>query len=296
MSTNTEAESVSATSRYRDLINEALDGYTCFGSGCPQRLTDAIRYMLLSPGKRIRPLLTLFATEACDCKIEESMPAACGVEMIHCYTLIHDDLPSMDNDDLRRGQLTCHKKFDEATAILAGDALQTLAFEVIARGVNNKATECIVALASASGAESLVGGQIDDLAGLTSQSGIEQLENIHRRKTAALLAVSLELGGIIANASEEQRNSLSIFGKNLGLAFQIVDDLLDYCGDVTKMGKHTGQDQQNGTVTFPMLLGEDASRRRARSLIEDALQRLEVFGRSADQLRQVAAFVIDRDF
>ena len=261
MSTDTASE-VLNSANYRELVENELVRATEFGDGCPARLADAIRYMVLAPGKRIRPLLVLYAAEACGGTVENAVPAAAAVEMLHTYSLIHDDLPAMDDDELRRGQLTCHKKFDEATAILAGDALQSRAFEVMA-GVAQNAAECVRLLALASGAEHLVGGQVDDLnrmdGALESDQALQYLERIHRRKTSALISAATQIGGLTAGAFEDQLRKLRAYGRNLGLAFQIVDDLLDFAGDGSKMGKQTGVDHRNGTLTYPGLLGVERS-------------------------------------
>ena len=296
MSLDTIPELSGQVARFRKLIDQSLDLYTNFNSDCPVRLKQAIRYMLLAPGKRIRPLLTLFATQTCGGSVEDAIPAACAVEMIHTYSLIHDDLPSMDDDEFRRGQLTCHRKFDEATAILAGDALQALAFEVISKDQTDYSARCCFELAKACGAGNLVGGQVDDLAGCDLQPSLPQIERIHLRKTAALLTVSLVLGGIVGNADETRLHQLRVYGQNLGLAFQIVDDLLDLQGDETKMGKMSGKDRQNGTMTFPELLGAEPSRQKASELVDQAIDALSVFGDSANQLREIARFVLEREF
>jgi len=273
---------------WRTQIDDALAGYTQFDADCPARLAEAIRYSLLAPGKRFRPLLLLTATEMCGGTLEEAMPAACAVEMIHNYSLIHDDLPAMDDDDVRRGRATCHIQFDEATAILAGDALIPLAFEIISREIRPKdlAALCITALARASGPSQLVGGQADDLGFQFSQPDLETLEHIHRRKTGALIAVSLEMGALIAGAGPEKLKSVTQYGKHLGLAFQIVDDLLDLRGSQAKMGKRAGRDAELGKLTYPAVLGEEKSELRAREVAQAAIDALEPF--------VLARFVIDR--
>ena len=281
---------------WRTQIDDALAGYTQFDADCPARLAEAIRYSLLAPGKRFRPLLLLTATEMCGGTLEEAMPAACAVEMIHNYSLIHDDLPAMDDDDVRRGRATCHIQFDEATAILAGDALIPLAFEIISREIRPKdlAALCITALARASGPSQLVGGQADDLGFQFSQPDLETLEHIHRRKTGALIAVSLEMGALIAGAGPEKLKSVTQYGKHLGLAFQIVDDLLDFRGSQAKMGKRAGRDAELGKLTYPAVLGEEKSELRAREVAQAAIDALEPFGDSARPLELLARFVIDR--
>ncbi len=256
----------------RPLIEAALERYSDLGEGCPPRLKEALRYSLLAPGKRLRPILVLLATEACDGSIEAALPAACAVEMVHAYSLIHDDLPAMDDDDLRRGRPTCHKAFDEATAILAGDALLALAFEVLAKNIQPPAlaAACCSTLAEAAGPCNLVGGQADDMDVRHSSGGADLLEAIHRRKTGALIQASLRLGGIITNAHPEKLSLLDQYGRLLGLAFQIIDDLLDVQSSEQSLGKRVAKDAQHGKLTFPAILGLDHSAQYARELTENA--------------------------
>jgi geranylgeranyl diphosphate synthase, type II len=274
-------------------IDAALRRFVQFGAGCPDRLSEAIEYSLLAPGKRLRPQLVLFAAEACGGEIDQALPAAAAVEMVHAYSLVHDDLPAMDDDDLRRGRPTCHKQFDEATAILVGDALQARAFEVLARDVRPPAlaARCCAELAQAAGATALVGGQADDLATTFGDRSHEQLESIHRRKTGALFRVALRLGAIVADASAEQLEALDRFGERLGLAFQVVDDLLDVSGSEGRVGKRLNKDRRQGKATYPSLVGVTASRELADQLIDEACAALEVFGESAARLREMAHFV-----
>ncbi|MBI3467252.1 MAG: polyprenyl synthetase family protein [Planctomycetes bacterium] len=291
-------ESFSAyTEGLRKHVETALDGYTHFSTDCPERLAEAIRYSLLAPAKRLRPLLVLLAAEACGGSQESAMPAACAVEMIHTYSLIHDDLPAMDDDDLRRGRPTCHKVYGESAAILAGDALQALAFEVLARGIRPAAAaaECCAALAVASGPTALVGGQAADLAAEFHSEGIEFLEAIHRRKTGALFLVSLELGAIAAGGTPQQRAALTVYGERLGLAFQITDDLLDVRGDQVAVGKRVGKDTDRGKLTFPSLLGIDESSRRAGALVAEACAAIAPLAPAAHGLELLARYVIERD-
>ncbi len=304
----------------RPRIDAALAGYTdfaavpdCFGRCCPVQLREAMRYGLLSPGKRLRPLLSLLAARACGRLEEVALPAACAVEMVHAYSLIHDDLPAMDDDDLRRGRPTCHKVYGEALAILAGDALLALAFEVLARDVRppEAAAKCCQVLARTAGATALVGGQVDDLAAARRHSdcgplaprvdGNSQSElptllwAIHARKTAAMLAAATQLGGICARASEPQLAALEQFGHCLGLAFQIKDDLLDVAGQEKSVGKRVGKDSSRGKLTYPGLLGVEESQRRAAELIDEATQNLEPFGQAANDLAALARYVVERD-
>lgn len=261
----------------RQLVNERLDRLTDLPEGCPDRLKSAMRYSLLAPGKRFRPLLVLLAAEACGADPEEAIAPACAIEMIHCYSLIHDDLPAMDDDDLRRGQPTCHRQFDEATAILAGDALLTLAFEVLAKHVEppDRAIRCCRVLAEAAGPCHLVGGQADDIQAPTLAPSLELLESIHRRKTGALIECALSLGAIIGDAGPEVLNGLQEYGRAIGLAFQITDDLLDLLGDEKLVGKRLQKDKKQNKLTFPAMLGVDRSREKIEHLIEAACRALE---------------------
>jgi geranylgeranyl diphosphate synthase, type II len=280
----------------RPEIEGRLESYAEFGPGCPARLQAAIHHSLLAPGKRLRPLLVLSAAETCGSTREAAMPAACAVELVHTYSLIHDDLPAMDDDDLRRGRPSCHAAFDEATAILAGDALLTRAFEILATDLPaDVAAPCCAELAHAAGAEQMVGGQADDLAAEHTGGDLRQLEEIHRRKTGALLTVSLRLGGLTAHASREQLDRLTAYGRHLGLAFQIIDDLLDLTGNVDQIGKKTGQDSHRGKLTFPALLGVEASRQRAIALIDEAIAQLEPFAARAGHLEALARYVLERN-
>jgi geranylgeranyl diphosphate synthase, type II len=280
----------------RAKVDAALAKYTEYPADCPVRLAEAIRHSLLSPGKRLRPVLVLMAAEACGCAWEQAMPAACAVEMVHTYSLIHDDLPAMDDDDLRRGRPTCHVKFGEATAILAGDALLAQAFEVVADGLApDVAARCCAELARAAGPTMLVGGQADDLSAEYQRGGIEDLERIHRRKTGAMIRVSLRLGGLVGRATEQQLAGLDGYGEKVGLAFQIIDDWLDVQGDEVAMGKRLRKDSQHGKLTFPALLGMEPSRRRAQQLIAEACEQVSCFGPRAQRLEALARYVLERN-
>lgn len=278
-------------------VDAALDRYASYDSDCPPALQSAIRHSLLAPCKRLRPLLVLMAVEACGCQRQRGLAAACAVEMVHTYSLIHDDLPAMDDDDLRRGRPSCHAAFGEATAILAGDALLAQAFEVLARDIEPPeiAARCCAELAQAAGASALVGGQTDDLAAEHQTLSIEELERIHRRKTGALFRVSLRLGGIVAQAEESELAALDLYGRKMGLAFQIIDDLLDLKGDEAALGKRTGKDNGRGKLTFPGLLGPDESRRRAEQLVSEACQAVADFGPRAEPLSSLAKYVLERN-
>jgi geranylgeranyl diphosphate synthase type II len=281
----------------RQQVDKALELTLQLDTGCPDELRAAMRHSLMAPCKRLRPLLVLMAAEACGSSRERAMPAACAVEMIHTYSLIHDDLPAMDDDDLRRGLPSCHAAFGEATAILAGDGLLTLAFGTLAAGIEpgNVAAHCCRELASAAGPCGMVGGQADDLHAETGGGGLDELESIHRRKTGAMFNVSLKLGAIVAGADDQQMSGLQQYGQAIGLAFQIVDDLLDLSGDAQLLGKNTQKDAERGKLTFPGLLGEVESRRRAEALIEEACQAVAQFGSGASELDSLARYVLERN-
>lgn len=284
----------------RRRVDEALDGYLSTGDnreGCPSRLAEAMRYSVQAGGKRLRPLLALMAAEACGAEPWVALPGACALEMIHTYSLVHDDLPAMDDDDLRRGRPTCHKAFDEATAILAGDGLLTLAFEILARELRpDAAAESVRLLAEAAGPAGMVGGQMADLQAEGRTDGTpEALEAIHRRKTGALLRAALGLGAIAAGADEAMRQALDRYGRSVGLAFQIVDDLLDVQGDESKLGKRVGKDSGLGKWTYPGFLGIDGSRRKARQLAEEAIAAVAPLGASGGRLVALALDLLERD-
>jgi geranylgeranyl diphosphate synthase, type II len=288
--------------RLRTPIDAALALYAQFDDGCPPAFADAIRYSLLAPGKRLRPQLVLMAAEVCGGTIEAALPAACAVEMVHAYSLVHDDLPAMDDDDLRRGRPTCHKVFGEAVAILVGDALLARAFELLAGEIQPPAlaARCCAILGRAAGASALVGGQAADLAVVDGSGGqvaedVQKLEAIHARKTGALFVASLELGAITAQANPSQFNALSAYGRKIGLAFQITDDLLDVAGSQALVGKRVEKDAGRGKLTFPGLLGIDESRRRAKKLADEAYAMIELFGAKAAPLRALAQFVCSRE-
>ena len=256
-----------------------------------------MRYSLLSDGKRLRAVLVLLAAKTGGGTLDDALPAACAVEMVHTYSLIHDDLPAMDDDDLRRGKPTNHKVHGEAMAILAGDALLTRAFEVTASEIQpaEVAARCTARLAAAAGPVGMVGGQVDDLQGEKCEGQLDRLHSIHQRKTAALLSVSLELGSLIAGADDTTRMALDTYGGKLGLAFQITDDLLDVQGEEGVVGKRVGKDSQRGKLTFPSLLGVDESRRQARQLVDEAVTAVAPLGDGGRTLADLARYVLERD-
>ncbi len=274
-------------------VERTMDRLLPKGETGEARVFDAMRYSSLNGGKRLRAFFVLAGATLFKVSPLSALRTASAIEFIHAYSLIHDDLPAMDDDDLRRGKPSCHKQFDEATAILVGDALLTRAFEVLATGIQpgERAARCCALLAQAAGAEALVGGQADDLAAEFRHIGLERLQSIHRRKTGALFRASLELGALAADGSAEQRQALVLFGEKLGHAFQIVDDLLDVSGAEANVGKRLGKDRQRGKVTYPSLLGVETSRRTASELIDQACQAIESFGAAAQPLRELAEFV-----
>ena len=276
------------------------------GGECPSRLREAMSYSLLAGGKRLRPVLVLMACEACGGDSETALPAACAIEMIHTYSLIHDDLPAMDDDDYRRGRLTNHKVFGDGMAILAGDALLTLAFEVMARDVRPAAVAaaCCADLAFAAGACGMVGGQVADLeaesqsASQSSEGGGDQLahlQSIHRRKTGRLIRSALTLGGRIAQADVATLGTLDHYGTCIGLAFQIADDVLDVTGSQEKLGKGVGKDASLGKLTYPGLIGLDRSRQMAQELIDEACRAVTPWGERGQRLQAMARFILERD-
>ena len=284
--------------RFRSRVNAALEKYVLQGTDCPSQLQAAMSYSLLAGGKRLRPVLVMLACEACGGSPEAALPAACALEMVHTYSLIHDDLPARDDDDLRRGRPTNHKVYGEALAILAGDALLTLAFELVARDVQppHIAAACCADLANAAGAMGMVAGQVADLEAETAQeTSLEQLEAIHRRKTGRLLCSALTMGARIAQADDDTLNLLRQYGLHIGLVFQITDDLLDVRGNAEKIGKGVNKDAALGKLTYPSLLGIEASEQRAAALIDEACRLLEPLGSQAQPLRDLAQFILHRD-
>ncbi len=262
------------------------------------RVFEAMRYSTLAGGKRIRPFLVIACADLFNVSRTCSERAAAAIEMVHTYSLIHDDLPAMDNDDLRRGMPTCHKQFDEATAILAGDALLTLAFEVLAGEETHRQpevrTELVLELARASGAHGMVGGQMLDLWAEEHKLDIPEITRLQRMKTGALIAFSCNAGAILGRADEHQRLALHGYAHDVGLAFQITDDLLDISGTAAELGKATQKDEAAGKATFVSLLGVERARDQALILADQATKHLEVFGEKGNILRDLAKFVVER--
>lgn len=280
--------------------DQALEKWLPTTATIPERLHQAMHYAVLNGGKRIRPVLCYAAGHTVDVPLATLDAPACAVELIHAYSLVHDDLPAMDNDDLRRGIPTCHKAFDEATAILTGDALQALAFHVLAQGLSadipaEQRLEMIDTLAIASGSRGMAGGQAIDLAAVGKSLNVAELENMHVHKTGALIRASIKLGALCQPAIDHDTlKKLDHYAKCVGLAFQIQDDILDVEGDTKTIGKLQGADQALNKPTYPALVGLESAREMAAELHQDALRSLETLGDSANALRWLADYIIRR--
>ena len=281
-------------------IEETLAALLPKGDGPEARVFAAMAYAALDGGKRLRPFLTVQTARLFDVPDSRSLRAGAAIEFVHCYSLVHDDLPAMDDDDLRRGRPSNHIEFDEATAILAGDALQALAFEVLADPAThpdgNVRAELVAALASAAGAQGMVGGQMFDIAAETASAGftLEQITRLQRMKTGRLFEVACEAGAILGGASPAERAALAAYTDALGLAFQIADDILDETGDAAEVGKTVGKDAAAGKATFISILGLDSAREQANMFVLQAVKVLDCFGTRADLLRAAARFVVAR--
>jgi geranylgeranyl diphosphate synthase type II len=284
------------------MVDAALNNYLPSSEILPVKLHEAMRYSVFAGGKRIRPILLLAACETLGGDINIALPAACALEMVHSYSLIHDDLPAMDDDALRRGKPTNHKVYGEAMAILAGDALLTEAFSLLSDpqmlgGIAEK-NRCrlIHLLAKSSGSRGMVGGQVVDMESEERQIDLPTLEYIHAHKTGALIHAAIEMGAIIGGAKEDQLHALRIYGEATGLAFQIADDILDIVADQEVLGKDVGSDQERGKATYPALMGLEAAYQRKNELYAAAVQSLEPFGPNARPLREIAEFLVQREY
>ncbi len=281
------------------IVDRALNTFLPRATAKPTTLHKAMRYSVFAGGKRLRPILALAAAEACGGQIDAALPAACAVECIHTYSLIHDDLPCMDDDDLRRGQPTSHKVFGEGIAVLAGDALLTVAFEILAQAkktVRHTVPAMITELATGSGSRWLIAGQVMDLEGEGRKISRAQLRFIHSAKTAALLTSSLRLGAMSANAPAAKLEKLTEFGQALGLAFQVIDDILDVTQTTEKLGKTAGKDTAATKATYPALFGLEKSREEAHLLTTAAHEALVPFGGKGARLRELADYLLARDY
>ena len=283
------------------LTEAALDRFLPGSETLPARLHEAMRYSVFAGGKRLRPILCLAAYDAAGGGADDILAAACALELIHCYSLIHDDLPAMDDDAMRRGKPTCHVAFDEATAILAGDALLTLAFATLsaaARAAGPAAAArwlaIIDAAAAAAGGSGMVGGQILDMAAEGRSADLGELERMQRMKTGALIQAAVRAGAMLADADARQVDHLDRYASHVGQAFQIADDILNVEGDPARLGKAVGSDAARSKTTYPALLGLDASKKLAREKIDRALKALAIFDNRAEPLRSIARYVIDR--
>jgi geranylgeranyl diphosphate synthase, type II len=281
-------------------IDRALDRYLPKASMKPATLHKAMRYSLFAGGKRLRPILCLAAAEACRGNIDHALPLACAVECIHTYSLVHDDLPSMDNDDFRRGRLTCHKVFGEGIAVLAGDALLTIAFEIVSTAKPASRYDISILLgelAVAAGSQRLIAGQVADLEAEGKRVKRDQLRFIHENKTAAMLKSSVRLGAMSANADTRKLSAITQFGERLGLAFQVIDDILDVTQTSEILGKSAGKDVAAKKATYPAVIGLEKSRGEARRLTRQAHDALSVFrGGDAETLHALANYLLEREY
>ncbi len=265
----------------------------------PATIHKAMRYSLFAGGKRLRPILCLAAAEACGGRIDKALPLACAMECIHTYSLVHDDLPSMDNDDFRRGRPTCHKVFGDGIAVLTGDGLLTIAFEIVSRARPPRRYDMSILLreiAIAAGSQKLIAGQVADLEAEGKNAGRAELRYIHENKTAAILTTSVRLGAMSANANSKQLNAITKFGRALGLAFQVIDDILDVTQTSEKLGKSAGKDIAAKKATYPAVIGLNASRAEARRLTRNAHNALSIFCPKGEALHGLANYLLEREY
>ena len=278
-------------------VNRVIAGVLDSTDDMHLRIAEAMRYTLEAPGKRIRAAMVLFCCEIVSGKTNKNAGiAAAAIEMVHTYSLVHDDLPAMDDDDFRRGRPSCHRQFDEATAILAGDALLTFAFELLAKKIADAkmATQLIAALASAAGGSGMVGGQMADLLAENAEGGLKLLKYIHTNKTAKMFEAACTMGAIAGGATKSQIKHLADYGLKIGLGFQVADDILDVTAATEQLGKTAGKDAAQGKLTYPALIGLEKSTQLAQKITTDAIAALKIFGKNADTLRQLAHVMLDR--
>jgi geranylgeranyl diphosphate synthase type II len=281
------------------LVDAAMDAYLPPAKERPTTIHEAMRYAVFAGGKRLRPVLCLAAAEACGGAMADALAPACAVELMHTYSLVHDDLPAMDDDDLRRGRPTCHKVYGEGMAVLCGDALLTEAFLVLSQTPATQrygTRDYIAELAETGGSRKLIGGQVMDLEGEGKKTGKRDLVRIHEGKTAALLTASLRLGAMTANATPARLAALTDFGRHLGLAFQVIDDILDVTQSTEVLGKTAGKDVAVGKSTYPSVIGLAASRREAAKLTKAAMDALKPLGKKAARLGQISAHLLKREY
>ncbi len=283
----------------RKRVDKALHGFLPAPNTKPAHIHKAMHYSVFNGGKRVRPILCLAACEAAGASPQRAMQTACALELLHTYSLIHDDLPCMDDDDMRRGKPTSHKVFGEGMAVLAGDALLTYAFELLAMNDAKVpaplALKIIGLIAKASGSQNLIGGQVADLEAEGKKLALSQLRTIHMHKTAALIEASVKAGAMIGSASKAQLTRLSAYGRNIGLAFQVADDILDVTGDEQKMGKRLRKDAGMRKATYPGIVGLENARAYLRHLTQSAVGNLAIFGEEAEPLRAMARFIASRE-
>jgi geranylgeranyl diphosphate synthase, type II len=280
-------------------IDRALDRFLPKENAPPPTIHKAMRYSLFAGGKRLRPILCLAAAEGCNGKVAEALPLACAMECIHTYSLVHDDLPSMDNDDFRRGRATCHKVFGDGIAVLAGDALLTGAFEIATRAKPTRRysmSQMFREISTAAGSRKLIAGQVADLEAEGKKVSRSELRYIHENKTAAMITTSVRLGAMSANADAKKLRAITKFGYALGLAFQVIDDILDVTQTTEKLGKSAGKDVAAQKATYPAVMGLDASRAEARRLTSTAQNALKIFGKEAEPLRELANYLLIREY
>ena len=283
----------------KKIIDQALDNYLPSEDTYPQLIHKSMRYSIFAGGKRLRPILTMAASDIFNKNLSDCIPAACAIEMLHTYCLIHDDLPSMDDDDYRRGKLTNHKVFGEGTAVLAGDALLTMAFEVLSKAKTGNPEvnlRIIEEIARASGTDGMIGGQVIDLDSEGKDINADTLNYIHTRKTGALIRASIRVGAIIGGASEIELDALTKYSESLGLAFQIIDDILDIEGEEAKIGKTTGKDAFQKKATYPGFYGLEKAKKRAEDLYLEASGAIKIFQNRGCALKLLAQFLVNRDY
>lgn len=300
MTRNYLLDLTSYLSERQSLVNEALDRYLPSAGEIPAVLHESMRYSVINGGKRLRPVLLLAACEAVGGSIDDAMPAACALEMIHAFSLIHDDLPCMDDDDYRRGKLTNHKVYGEATALLAGDGLLVKAFETITANKGSIPADSLIkvvrTVAAATGNTGMIGGQVLDMESEGKDVDLEDVKAIHSRKTGALLTASMVCGGLIGGGSDEDIDALRTYGEKVGMAFQIADDILDLVGDEAKLGKPVRSDLKQAKATYPRVLGIDKSLETAQKAVQDATDAVGRFGSKADPLVAIARFIVEREY